>query len=420
MQGIPAVSLKVTFSEGEWFYMRSELWRRVDVQVSLFTAVIVAILSYSIFMVQYRITYNDMLRSLNDQAEHIYSYIGERMDTDTFKHISGPGDVQKEDYQRMHDRFQRVKEITGVMYLYTAKMNDDGEFVYVVDCLDPVDADFRYPGDPIEREIYPDMQRALNGERVLPDKIKKTDWGKIFITYLPIYEGEEIIGVVGIEFRADHQYQVYQNLRRVLPVFILPFSLAASLVSRYLFRRISNPFYRDMSNMDYLTRLKNRNAYQLDMKNRIAAKKEKDTGFILIDLNSLKHINDTMGHETGDRYITCISQAYLNMGQEDGIMYRIGGDEFAVVIPGASEEKIRSFAGRLEAEFEKLAFMPGLTFAWGAAIYDADTDNDLFSTCRRADKNMYTKKQKFYEDRMKREDEDGIVGQAVKERAKGQ
>ena len=55
MQGIPAVSLKVTFSEGEWFYMRSELWRRVDVQVSLFTAVIVAILSYSIFMVQYRI-----------------------------------------------------------------------------------------------------------------------------------------------------------------------------------------------------------------------------------------------------------------------------------------------------------------------------------------------------------------------------
>ena len=168
MQGIPAVSLKVTFSEGEWFYMRSELWRRVDVQVSLFTAVIVAILSYSIFMVQYRITYNDMLRSLNDQAEHIYSYIGERMDTDTFKHISGPGDVQKEDYQRMHDRFQRVKEITGVMYLYTAKMNDAGEFVYVVDCLDPVDADFRYPGDPIEREIYPDMQRALNGERVLP------------------------------------------------------------------------------------------------------------------------------------------------------------------------------------------------------------------------------------------------------------
>lgn len=156
------------------------------------------------------------------------------------------------------------------------------------------------------------------------------------------------------------------------------------------------------------------------MKNRIAAKKEKDTGFILIDLNSLKHINDTMGHETGDRYITCISQAYLNMGPEDGIMYRIGGDEFVVVMPGASEERIRGFAGRLEEEFEKLAFMPGLTFAWGAAIYDADTDNDLFSTCRRADKNMYMKKQKFYEDRMKREDGDGIVGQAVKERAKGQ
>ena len=49
MQGIRAVSLRITFSEGEWSYMKSELWRRVDVQVSLFTAVIVAILSYRPF-----------------------------------------------------------------------------------------------------------------------------------------------------------------------------------------------------------------------------------------------------------------------------------------------------------------------------------------------------------------------------------
>ena len=327
--------------------MRSAMWRRVDIQVSVFTAVIVALLSYSIFMVQYKITYRDMLRSLNDQAEHIYTYIGERFEPDTFKHISAREDVLKENYTRMHDRFQRVREITGVMYLYTAKMDENGEFVYVIDCLDPGAEDFRYPGDPIEREIYPDMERAMQGEIVMPEEIKKTDWGKIFITYMPIYEGDEVIGVIGIEFRADHQYRTYQNLRRALPVFILLFSLIACLVSRFLFRRISNPFYRDMSNMDYLTQLKNRNAYQLDMNNLEAKKMESGIGFILIDLNSLKHINDTLGHDVGDRYITCISKAYLNMHTGEGVMYRIGGDEFVVMMPKATQAGIEDFVARL-------------------------------------------------------------------------
>lgn len=379
--------------------MKSELWRRVDIQVSVLTAVIVAILSYSIFMVQYRVTYKDMLQSLNDQVENIYSYIGERLDTDTFKHISGREDVNKETYTRMHEHFRRVKEITGVMYLYTAKMNENGELVYVVDCLDPGAADFRYPGDLIEHEIYPDMQRALRGERVMPDKIKETDWGKIFITYLPIYEGDEVIGVIGIEFQAEHQYKTYQNLRRTLPVFILLFSLIACMVSRYMFRRISNPFYRDMSNMDYLTGLKNRNAYQLDMGNRAARKNAEGTGIILIDLNGLKQVNDTLGHEMGDQYIRCISQAYTNMHTDKGVMYRIGGDEFVVVLPNANENKMKRFIEQLENEFEKVAFLPEFTFSWGTAVYDADTDQDLFSTGRRADKNMYVRKQNYYSNR---------------------
>ena len=379
--------------------MRSAMWRRVDIQVSVFTAVIVALLSYSIFMVQYKITYRDMLRSLNDQAEHIYTYIGERFEPDTFKHISTREDVLKENYTRMHDRFQRVREITGVMYLYTAKMDENGEFVYVIDCLDPGAEDFRYPGDPIEREIYPDMERAMQGEIVMPEEIKKTDWGKIFITYMPIYEGDEVIGVIGFEFRADHQYRTYQNLRRALPVFILLFSLIACLVSRFLFRRISNPFYRDMSNMDYLTQLKNRNAYQLDMNNLEAKKMESGIGFILIDLNSLKHINDTLGHDVGDRYITCISKAYLNMHTGEGVMYRIGGDEFVVMMPKATQAGIEDFVARLKKEFDKLAFRPEFTFSWGSTIFDEEADDNLFSTCRRADKNMYMKKQKYYEDK---------------------
>ena len=57
-----------------------------------------------------------------------------------------------------------------------------------------------------------------------------------------IYDGEQVLGVVGIEFEAGHQYDTYRSLRLLLPLFILLFSLGACLVSRLLFRRISNPF----------------------------------------------------------------------------------------------------------------------------------------------------------------------------------
>ena len=76
--------------------------------------------------------------------------------------------------------------------------------VYVVDGL-PEDADdFRYPGDAIEPEIQSELERALSGETVLPEKILDTDWGNNFIAYYPLYnESGEVIGALGIEVAAD-------------------------------------------------------------------------------------------------------------------------------------------------------------------------------------------------------------------------
>lgn len=376
--------------------MKKNIRKRVDFQVSILTAVIVAVLTFTSFLLQYHITYKDTLKSLNDQVESIYSYIDPFLDADTFSNISVREDFHNPDYAKVHDIFRRVKEVTGVMYLYTAKENENGEFIYVIDGLNPDNPSFRYPGDPIEREIYPDMKRALGGEKVLPDKIKDTEWGKIFITYLPIYDQNKVIGVIGIEFEAEHQYMTYRNLRLLLPWFILLFSVIACLISRALFRHISNPFYHDMANTDYLTQLKNRNAYQIDMDNIIAMKLEKEMGIIAIDLNSLKKVNDTWGHEKGDQYITCVSKAYQNLDTKKAVMYRIGGDEFVILVPQADKHKIEELMAALEQEFNKLIFSPELNFSWGYAIYDEREDADLHSTYRKADKQMYSKKQIHY------------------------
>ena len=107
------------------------------------------------------------------------------LDKAAFSEINVKEDMQKNSYRSMHEMLNNVKKAARVKYLYTAKKNESSEFIYLIDGLDYDSQDFRYPGDPIEWEIYDDMERALTGGPVLPKAIKNTGWGKIFITYMP-------------------------------------------------------------------------------------------------------------------------------------------------------------------------------------------------------------------------------------------
>ena len=80
--------------------------------------------------------------------------------------------------------------------------------------------------------------------------------GKIFITYMPIYDGEQVLGVVGIEFEAGHQYDTYRSLRLLLRCLSCCSALGPVSPPDCCSGAYPIPFYRDMSNTDYLTQLK--------------------------------------------------------------------------------------------------------------------------------------------------------------------
>ncbi|MCQ7020456.1 GGDEF domain-containing protein, partial [Clostridioides difficile] len=68
-------------------------------------------------------------------------------------------------------------------------------------------------------------------------------------------------------------------------------------------KRISNPSYTDFADTDYLTCLKNRNAFEVDMNNLNNSNLKNLISIISIDLDGLKKSNDKFGHQTGDLYI---------------------------------------------------------------------------------------------------------------------
>ncbi|WP_249029091.1 GGDEF domain-containing protein [Tannockella kyphosi] len=371
-----------------------KLIARVDIQVSIIVFLFTFIATLTTSIIYWNFTFQVMMVSLEERVYALYDAVEETLDMDTFLSIDSIDDMDTTLYQEAKDSLLQMKNSAGVLYLYTAKEDASGNFIYVIDGLES-DQDFRIPGDAIETEIIEDMQRALSGEYVLPDGIVHTDWGDIFVAYFPVHDDTgAIIGVLGIEFDASEIYETYQNLIGFVPLIITLLSILASIVSISIFKRISNPLYMDMATQDLPTGLKNRNAFDVDLNNLSGRGSISDIGIITADINHLKKVNDELGHSAGDDYIRLVGDCIKESMKENMVAYRIGGDEFLIIVKEASDEKLIQFMNDCSSKISSQTIYPNMecSISIGACVYDKKIDQDLEDTCLRADELMYQHK----------------------------
>jgi diguanylate cyclase (GGDEF)-like protein len=107
-------------------------------------------------------------------------------------------------------------------------------------------------------------------------------------------------------------------------------------------RRLSGAWRReiatlaDLATSDPLTGLRNHRAFQEDLTQAVAGV-GRDTAplsLVLLDLDELKVVNDTLGHQAGDEHIKIVADAMHAAANPGSHLYRIGGDEFALILPG--------------------------------------------------------------------------------------
>lgn len=154
---------------------------------------------------------------------------------------------------------------------------------------------------------------------------------------------------------------------------------------------IEQKYQRELEEIAYsdaLTRMGNRAAFT---KALLSYEQYQDAGCVVADVNNLKLCNDRYGHPEGDRAITdaaeCIQIAFENIR---GGCYRIGGDEFCVLIRHAQEREILSAIGQLGkliAEKNKTRVMP-LSIACGYSVRES-TSEGIEQLFNRADEMMY-------------------------------
>ncbi|MGN1349532.1 MAG: diguanylate cyclase domain-containing protein [Anaerovoracaceae bacterium] len=134
-----------------------------------------------------------------------------------------------------------------------------------------------------------------------------------------------------------------------------------SLVMLGVFFSMENPsaVFRQQAVMDLFTGLQSRNSFEVRFQRmeehyRTRELPEGHYGFVYCDVNDLKYVNDNLGHQTGDEYLTMIAGTLMKNLRSAQAHYRIGGDEFLSVYKDTAEEKICAEIEDFYAECRRL------------------------------------------------------------------
>ncbi len=154
-------------------------------------------------------------------------------------------------------------------------------------------------------------------------------------------------------------------------------------------------YIKRQARTDELTKLGNRKAFNERMDELIAQYRRYDLAFtmLMLDIDHFKSINDTYGHQKGDDVLVALSKVVSDLVRKNDYFYRVGGEEFVLLLSGTHLEKAILFAERVRTTIqERITFIENrqITVSIGAAeMREDDTADTLFS---RADDGLYRAK----------------------------
>lgn len=182
----------------------------------------------------------------------------------------------------------------------------------------------------------------------------------------------------------------------VLPGYEKDWSLVQVALTDITARKRAEAYLEYLGKHDVLTKLYNRSFY-VDELNRLERKGPFPITIVIIDLNGLKAANDQLGHAAGDALLRRAGEVLSKAVDKPSYAARIGGDEFALLLPGTDERDgkvvMESIENLLEVNNQFYTGLP-LSFAMGAAT--SEPGERLEAVVKRADLLMYEAKRAYY------------------------
>ena len=177
---------------------------------------------------------------------------------------------------------------------------------------------------------------------------------------------------------------------------ILLFQLGKISRERLQLEQEKSNSFKSMANTDSMTGVRNKHAFSdaEESLDRMIANKEIDKlAVVVCDINGLKHVNDTLGHAAGDKLIKDASNLICNYFIH-GAVYRIGGDEFAVLLQGNGYDMMNEVIRDINRQIEDNIATGSVVISIGYSVLE-DHDSQLRDVFERADKMMYERKKEL-------------------------
>lgn len=239
----------------------------------------------------------------------------------------------------------------------------------------------------MKRDIYPEdypiMAKAMDKQQFISD-LEQT--GTTSITYRLMLDGRpQYVTLFALRPEDDRRH-----------VIVAVSNIDAAKQREMEFRAELGAAI-DLANKDALTKVKNKLAYNTatkELDDRAAADPKTEYAVVVMDINGLKYVNDTQGHNSGDEYIKQCCHIICTVFQHSPV-FRIGGDEFAVLLTGDDYKNREDLLVKFRKIITENSKKGLANLASGMATFDVGLDRNVEAVFERADKAMYENKRLF-------------------------
>lgn len=253
------------------------------------------------------------------------------------------------------ERIIRINPSFKKMFGY---QQSDVEGRYLNDLIVP--EDIKEEGEELTR-------KATGGETVVIETVRRTSSDErlnVMVFGYPVKMQDEVLGI----------FAVYQDITA---------------------RKQEEEEIKYLSFHDQLTGLYNRRYFEAELE-RLDKSRRLPIGIIVADLDYLKYVNDDFGHKSGDKYIQDAAKAIKEVLREDDIACRIGGDEFAIILPEVDENILKEVSLRIGERYKKIGHkiegIYHISLGFALKKNASQTLEEIFTV---ADRRMYINKENY-------------------------
>ena len=320
------------------------------------------------------------IRWLRDKSKLIFDSSGQPVRIDGLLTDITDRKQVEEELRKSEEKYRYITEnMTDVVWMTDLNLNT----TYISPSIErlggeSVDA---YLSQSIEQrfpEKYIDIIRATLQEELEKEKDPIQDKNRTKIIEAPFYRADK--SLIWVEFHVAFTRDAYGKAIGIHGV-------TRDITSK----KADQKEIEYLSFHDSLTELYNRRFFDEELK-RLDVERNLPLTLIMLDVNGLKLINDAFGHALGDTLLRKVADVLQQVCRADDIIARIGGDEFAIILPKTHANEAHQLAKRISKtiSYEKIEAVPiSISCGWGTKV---DKDESTDTVFKLAEDYMYRNK----------------------------